>query len=506
MVLYILLLMLLAGCGSSQEERERDELTLSFASEPTTLDPTKAPFSSSSNIFYFLYDGLMRLHPDGSIKPSIAERVEISPDYKRFVFHIRECSWSNGLAVEAADFERSWKELIAPNSTSPVAQQLYCLKNGKAVHEGRVEPNELGVLAVNQKTLLVELDFPCPYFLEMTAVYNFFPAPPEGSDGSVTNGPFLLSDWSHTREITLKKNPLYWDSQSVFFNRVTILFIPDPLTELKLFKRGSIDWAGPPFSPTLPLDSITPLAESHGIHSAPILSTYFFSFNNERAPFDSRKVRVALSLSLPREAIVTHLAQGGEEPATHFTPRLMIPDLSLDDETLKALFAEGLKESKGKVTKPIEISYNISELHHNIALAIQQRWKQLFGIDVNLRGRDWRAHLAEIEKGHFDVARMQWRGISKDPIHFLEIFEDPHYPMQRTGWSNETYKALIKKARVTSSSAERIELLYEAEELLTSEMPIAPLFFGSTLYVKHPDLEDYSISDLGFVDFKWSHK
>ncbi|MCB1149672.1 MAG: peptide ABC transporter substrate-binding protein, partial [Chlamydiia bacterium] len=446
---------LFTSCASQDSQpSDKKELKLNFFAEPPSLDPRTGTYSIYSNILPMLFDGLMRFDQSGALVPSVAKEVSLSADGKTYTFRLKKTFWSNGDPVTAHDFEFAWKWILDPDNPAPMASHLYCIRGAKAANEGTAPLDAVGVFAKDSMTLVVELEHPLPFFPEMTAIYNFFPfnARTAESEEFIGNGPFKLEKWKPHQEITLVKNRGYWDAKSVKLDRIHISFVQDMNTELELFERGELDWAGAPTALGLAPNAFPKLRAEEKLHCEKFLCTYFYTFNTERRPFRSPKVRHALSKAIPRQDICDHITQGSEEPAYGFVP----PSISyvhtkqekLTDEQLVALYQEGLAEQglTPDTVSPIYITYNTSDTHHAIAQTIQHCWKELFGLDVRLRSHDWKAHLSEISAGNFDVARLTWKGMTSDPYHFLEIFEDPKHPMQRTSWRSNQFLAEMDQA------------------------------------------------------------
>ncbi len=506
---------LFSACSKEKTPDFKQRLRLNFFAEPSSLDPRKANYSISANIYPMLYDGLMRFDPSGQLVPSVAKSVSISNNGKFYIFHLRQTNWSNGDPVTAYDFEYAWKWVLDPQNPAPMASHLYCLKNGKMAKEGAVPVSWVGVYARDSETLIVELEHPLPYFLELTSVPNFYPINhlhpnKDETNSCIGNGPFVLKEWSPQREIVLEKNPHYWDARQVAMKGIHISFIQDMNTELQLFKRGELDWAGAPISQGLPYNALPQLHKSNLLQNHPFLGTYYYSFNTQHPPFNNQKVRKALSEAIRREEIVEHITQGGEIPAYRFVPsQVNFKSQKVSQRSpqeIQQLFEEGLRElNMTRSELPvISLSYNKSDMHHALAQAVQHCWKEVLDIEVKLKNHDWKAHLSEIRAGNFDIARLSWKGVSTDPIHFLEIFQQPDHPMHNTKWKNSQYASFVKRAMKSNQLDERLFYLAEAEKILTNEMPIAPVFYLTICYVKTPDLQGYAINQLGAIDFKWA--
>lgn len=496
-------------------------LRLNIYSEPPTLDPRKAYDITSSTVLQLLFDGLMRIGLDGEPRLSVAERVEIDESATRYTFFLRPSLWSNGDPVTAYDFEGAWKQILTPTFPADYAEQLYVIKGGRAAKAGDLPLDQIGVRALDDQRLEVELEAPIPYFLSLCASTAYFPVHrsiaalhPDWADHAsslyVANGPFLLDRWAHNSKIFLTKSPNYWDADAVQLQRVEMAMVDDERSELYLFERGELDRAGTPIS-VLSYDAVPSLRARGLVHSVPIAGVYWYKINTAQPPFNHSKVRRALSLAIDREQIVCYVTQGHHQPATRLIPPcLSLPGedtLYCDPVRARQLLEEGLAElgMKRDQVPPLTISYNRSQEHQRIAQTVQRQWEESLGIKVELRIADWRVHLARLRARDFQVARQSWVATVEDPIDILQLFVAPNGSNNETGWHHPRYSELIAEASREGDQERRATLMSEAEQILLSEMPLIPIFFCDINYVVHPDLRNCCLSRLGRLDFKWAY-
>lgn len=488
--------------GQGKASGEAQVLNLNINTEPPSLLPTKATDTTSGTVLTHVMEGLTRYGPDGEIIPGIAEKWDISDDGLTYTFHLRQnAKWSDGQPVTAHDFEYAWKKLLDPNSAADYAYQLYYLANGEAYNEGKASADEVGVKAVDDYTLEVKLVSPTPYFLSLTAFYPLFPVPKHVDEANpdwhkeaatyVGNGPFLLAEWNHDSKIVLKKNPDYWAADEVKLETIDMAMVNDENTEYQMYETGQLDVAAPP------TDMTKQLIDEGKAKVTPYFGTYYLSFNTQDPILKNAKIRQALSLAIDRKALVDNILQGGQLPALGFVPpgapglkgdfREEQGDLYQDHDVEKAkkLLEEGLKDLGLKELPAIEYKYNTNQGHQKIAVAIQQMWKENLGIEVKLRNEEWKVYLDSMNQGKYQVGRMGWIGDYVDAMTFVDLFVTGggnNYPK----WSNAEYDALIKKAKATNDHDERIKAMQEAEKLLIEEMPIAPVYFYTRVYMEKP--------------------
>lgn len=505
---------------------ENQVLRLNLYSEPPSLNPTKANDSTSFHVLKMLFEGLTRIQPDGSPAAAIAETINVSKDLKTYTFTLRDTKWSNGDPVTAYDFEYAWKEVLNPNSQSVYAYQLYVIKNAEEAKSGQADIDTVGIKALDEKTLKVQLEYPTPYFLELTAFPTYYPIhknlvmkTPEwandASDNYICNGPFKLNAWQHHNEIEVVKNDNYWDANSVNLQRINMVMIGDESTELSMFENEELHWAGRPIS-RLPADAIPSLKENGMLNSQAVAGVEWYKFNTGRFPFNNVKMRKAFSYAINRQTIIDNLMPDYHVPATGIVPK----PLNLQEEpffqdgdaqTARTLFNEALEELgiTADDLPVIHLSYNSNEAHHRLAQAIQQQWKESLGVTVDLDAAEWKVHINKMRNHDFQIGRLGWVADFRDPVNFLEVFkfknDEEIGGNNDTQWESPTFISLLDRSASSNNAIERQKILHTAESLFMDEMPVAPIYFMTDSYVKDPNLKGAFLSGLGDVDFKWAY-
>ena len=530
----------LAGCGGGQQastpaqpanntttqqsaatpeaEKKPQVLKLNLHSEPPTADPGLSEDTTSAAIIRATFDGLTRIGQDGKPQMAAAEKVEVSEDMLTYKFTIRDAKWSNGEPVTAKDFEYAWKRALDPATGANYAYQLYYVKNGEKANKKEAKLDDIGVKALDDKTLEVKLENPTPFFLELTAFPTYFPVNEKVISANakwageakthVGNGPFKMESWEHKSKLVLVKNDNYWDKDTVKLDRIEFSMVEDENTELSMFENGELDWAGAPMS-ALPTDAIPALKEQGKITTQPIAGTYWYKFNVEKPPFDNVKIRKAFAYAVNRQALIDNILQTGQIPATGAVPPSMVlnPNGYFKDndlETAKKLLEEGLKEKGLTKLPPITLSYNTSEGHKKIAEAIQDQWKKNLGVDVKLENKEWKVYLEDMHAGNFQVGRMGWLGDFNDPINFLELYNDKMGGNNDTRWENPKFKELLNQSALEADPEKRKKILADAEQILMDEMPIMPIYFYTNSWVAKENVKGIVIGGLGDVDWKWA--
>jgi oligopeptide transport system substrate-binding protein len=493
---------------------------MNIKDEPQTLDPRRVKDLSGITVTKMLFEGLVRLNQEGKIERALADRIDISSDQLTYTFFLREAFWTNGEPVTAFDFEYAWKMCLHPDFPSDTAFQMYGISRAKAVKEGVVPLEEVGIRAIDSQTLRVNLERPIPYFLSLLASPPFFPVHERldrqnsqwACDAAhfVGNGPFTLRAWKHQNHLVVEKNETYWDAQSVKLEGIELAMVHEE-TELMLFEKKELDWIGSPLS-TIPLEAIGGLKKNSALKAKEMLGTYFLRTNTKKPPFDNVKIRKAFALAVNRRAIVEHVLNGDQLVATGLVPAIFGLQTSpyfQDGDLAQAhrLFQEGLCEMgiSREDLPQITFLYRARERNHLIAQAIQQQWFEALGIRVQLESLEGKVYFDRVSKSDYHLAASDWIADFEDPINFLDVFKYQFGGSNHTYWESQKYVHLLDQASEACDPLKRLDFLSRAEKTLMEEMPIMPIFHYQMLYANHPQICNVVLSHLGQLDFKWAY-
>jgi oligopeptide transport system substrate-binding protein len=528
-LLYFFILLILSACSSEDslnnvESGLRDQiLYVNNGTEPAELDPHITTGLPEAYIQASLFEGLVSKDPQTlDALPGIAESWEISDDLTRFVFHIRENAlWTNGDPITAKDVIYSWRRVLSPGLASEYSYMLYVIKNAEAYNRGEIKSfNEVGVKAIDSFTIEVNLTNPTPWFLQLLAHHTFdlvnqnnIEAHGEIDDRGtgwtrpeniVTNGPFRLKEWSPNKVVIVEKNPDYWDTDAVRLNEVHYYPIENKQTEERMFRTGQIHM-------TLDGQILTDKIEVYErdepdlIHISPYLGVYYYMFNTTEPPFDDIRVRHAFSLAVDRQSITDNVVKGGRLPALSYTPPNTAgyyPEdyLGYDPEKARKLLTEAGYPG-GEGFPNIILLYNTHNNHRKVATALQQMWKSVLNVDVQLTNQEWKVYLYSRSNLDYGVARAAWVADYADPTNFLDMFMVGS-GNNDTGWNNAEYDRLIKAGNSVADQKERFRLFQQAEALLMQELPILPLYHEASIKLKHPSVKGIYSNVLTYYPFK----
>jgi oligopeptide transport system substrate-binding protein len=510
-----LLLALVAACGggeragnepvkSGDAAAERTTLRRGNGPEPDTLDPQRARTDAAFNILRDLFEGLTAVGPGGGAVPAAAETWTVSADGLEYTFRLREnLRWSNGDPLRAADFVAGLRRLVEPATASPYAQVLEPVQNAAAIIRGEQTPEDLGVSAPDDRTVVIRLQNPAPYLLGLLAQPGTFPVhgPSLAQHGAeharpgrlVSNGAFALKDWIVGSHVVAGRNPHYWNNAATQLDEVHYLHHSDAGTEFRQYRAGEIDvtYIVPPqqfawIQANLPGE----------LHVAPQLSVYYYGFNLNRPPFkDNPELRRALSLAIDRERLTTAVTGVGEAPAYGWVPRGVADYTPQQFDYAAKPYAERVAEARELYRKagysaerPLrtEIRYNSGEVHNRLAVAIAAMWKEALGVETTLYAEEFRALLQSIQSGaETQVFRSSWVGDYNDAYSFAQLLQSG-FGINLTGYSNPQYDALLAAATREPDPARRRGLLEEAERLMLADHPVLPLYFYVNKHLVKP--------------------
>jgi oligopeptide transport system substrate-binding protein len=523
-------------------EAEPVTLYWNFGTEPPTLDPSLATDTTSHDIVANIFMGLTRADPaTGEVLPYLATDWEVSEDGLVYTFNMRDDipwvnydpntgEWAqevdeegNPRFVNANDVVYGVKRTIDPATASDYAYVLYNIVNAQAVNGGEegVTLDDVGVEAIDDTTVQFTLVNPAAYFPSIAGMWVSNPQPQWAIDewGNkwteagliVTNGPMGLEEWIHGGNLTLIKNPLWPEADTVQIERVEGVMITEESTAFAMYENNELD--------TVPV----PQVETDRVKADPVLGaelinvpdicTYYYGFTNNKPPFDDVRVRKAFVQAIDRQSLIDNVTKGGQIPATSFAPPGIFgaPEpgtvgLPSDAAAAQASFQEYLDENGMTVddfsAMGITLMHNTSEGHANIAAAIQQMWKDTLGVDVQVENQEWKVYLETIRKEtplaeapH--IYRLGWCADYADENNW--VTENFNVDFGSNGLRRNCaddnctqvtateFDDITAAAAQESDPAKRVEMYKRAEEILAAEeVAYAPIYHYTVVNVTKP--------------------
>ena len=509
-------MVILPACGGKPASGET--LNVNVGPDPDTIDPALNSSVDGATMIIHAFEGLMNLDRDGVPVPGQAEKYEVSDDGKVYTFHLRDgLKWSDGKDLKASDFVYSWNRAISPETA---ADYEYMFEVVDGYNEG-----SLNVQAPDDKTLVVTLYNPVPYFLELTAFPTFFPVRQDlveehGDSWAVDvktyigNGPYKITEWVPGSHITMSKNKNYWNYEKLGMENIKFVLMEEDTAKLNAYQKKEVL-----FIDDMPNDEIDAWRDKPEFHLEGQLGTYYLSFNVQKAPLDNKLVREALTLAIDREFIVKEISKKGEVPAGAFV------SLGLSDADPTKEFREvggdyydpydyegNLEKAKellaqagypnGEGIPQLEYLYNESSTHKAIGEALQDMWKKI-GVNVSLVSQEWGTFLNTRKNGEYQIARNGWLSDYNDPISMLDMWITGG-GNNDAQWSNPEFDALISKIKSSSDTEERFKLMHEAEDLIFADSMLCPIYYYVDLYLIDQSIEGFWSSPLGYKYFMYA--
>ena len=525
MAILMVCLIVLPACNKDKEPAKKssvETLTVCVGPDPDTIDPALNSSVDGATLIIHAFEGLMTLDKDGVPVYGQAKSHKLSDDGKTYTFTLRDdLKWSDGTALKASDFVYSWNRAISPDTAADYEYMFDVIDGYDS------DAKTLNVQATDDKTLVVTLKTPTPYFLELCAFPAYAPVRKDIIDANgekwatvpatyIGNGPYKMTEWVPGSHITYTKNDKYWDYENLGTTNLKFVLMDDDSAILNAFTQKEIL-----FADTLPNDEIDAWRDKPEFNLEGQLGTYYISFNVKKAPLDNPKVRQALTLAVDRDFIVKNIGKAGQVPAGGFVPiGLSDTDKTKEFRTVGGDYydptaagnAANLAKAKellaeagypnGEGLPNIEYLYNTGTGHQAIGEALQNMWKAI-GVNVTLVSQEWGTFLNTRKNGEYFIARNGWLGDYNDPISFLDMWvtgggnNDAQY-------SNAEYDALIKQVKESSDPAERITLMHKAEDIIFKDWMLCPIYYYVDLFLLSDTIDGFWSSPLGFKYFMYA--
>ncbi|MFN0065380.1 MAG: peptide ABC transporter substrate-binding protein [Chlamydiales bacterium] len=498
-------------------------LKISLHETELSLDPRITKADQSYIIIKMLFDGLTRIGINGEPQMAIAQSYKVSSDFKQYTFYLRDSKWSNGAKITAYDFEYSWKKALNPRTHSIYSDTLFIIKNARKAKENKLSLDEVGIRVLDDRTLIVDLEYPAPYFLSVTAHWSYslinslidrkYPGwAYQAGETYVCNGPFRLAEWQHNRAITVEKNPFYWDTEVVKLNKISITMVGREQNEMHMLESGELDIMGRPMG-SFPMRGLTHSSQEIKRVSYPLFGIFVLAFNTAQFPFNHKKIRQAFAYAIDDTQFAEDVSHeyGGEAhsilaPALSLHQAPLFPKLDLTQA--RALFREGLGEI-GFVKSDfprLRLSFCSGMHREPLFRSLVRQWKEAFDIEAHLEMHEWKAHFDQMVRGEYQFGGIELKPLWGDPLHILEYFYRKQDILNLASWEHPKYRTLLTAAKEAANMEERNRFLKEAEEFLADEMPVIPLYNIKGNYLKRKGLKGEYPSEFYQIDFKWAYK
>ena len=492
---------------ASAVDAETQSASIALAQEPPQLNGMKATDQVSIQVLSHVMEGLTRYDRRGMLSPGVALRWEISDE--KATFWLRDnARWSNGDPVTAHDFVFAWRTVVTPSTASEYAFILYPIKHAEAINRGERPATDLGVRALDDFTLEVELERPTAYFLKLTAFVSYFPVQEafyqstQGAYGAdadklLYNGAFRISNWVHSASLTMLKNERYWDRDAIFLNKLDHAYITaDTRARLNLYVDDEIAFTR--------IDGETykdALANKLRIRNFVTGSVFFLEFNHRTGRVtDNLNLRRALLAAFDPEEFVNRVLQmpgnlpgrslfpvwlqgvegkfRDEFPASERTPNI--------DEA-KAYLEAAKKELGLDEIPPLALLVSDSPTATKQAEYLQGLYKSKLGLDIRIDVQTFKQRLAKMTAGEFDIVGAGWGPDFDDIMTFGDLFASWNLN-NRGRYSNANYDEAVRTTMNATDPAIRMQAMAAVQKIVEEDVVIVPLYEQGVIYLLHPKL------------------
>lgn len=533
----------MSACGKKDSG---SSITVQIGPNPETLDPALNSAVDGGNMLITLFETLLIIDEDNQVQPGQAEKYDVSEDGLTWTFTMRDgLKWSDGSELNAKDFEYTFKRVANTELAAPYAETVVGMIEGYEAAIGNPDadgnptttpdPELLNVKASEDgKTLTVKLAYPCSYFDKIVAFGTMSPVQKATVDANgdawatkpdtyVCNGPYMITEWTPSERIVCKKNPNYvggWDSERIVTEELTFLLLEDSSASYAAYTSGQAQMIKD--VPTEEIPSLKKSEDGGDFYVDTILGTYYISLNLDKAPFNNKLVRKALSLAIDRDYVADTVMQGTYSPAYNFMGPGIVDnegmffdnaktenngetyissDYEANLEAAKAALAEaGYPEGKG--LPALTYSTNDSGYHKAVAEYLQQAYKQI-GITMNIETVDWSAFTPQRRAGDYEMSRNGWVMDYNDPSNMLELFVSTN-GNNDGNYNNPAYDAAIEASKVADKAA-HFEALHNAEKIVTEDYGFIPVAYYNDFWLQSSSLKGTWHSPYGYWYFQYAY-
>lgn len=521
----------LFSCSSSAQSdviapKNKDTFVRDNSSEPETLDPHRAQTDTAHNIINDLFEGLMTEDQSNKPIPGIAKSYKISQDGKTYTFYLRNnAKWSNGEPLTAHDFVYSFRRAVTPKTAAPFTFMLEPIVNAKAIIKGKKDPSTLGVKAIDNHTLEIQLNKPTYYFLSVLTtpiampvnqktIEQYGDSAYQTTEHWVSDGPYQLKERVVNGYILVEKNPYYYDAKHVQIKKVKFLPMVDSTVAYNAYLSGNVDYLYAPAS-----ESIALMKKNHPneVYMTPYISLQYLDFNFNKPPFkDNLKLRQALSLVIDRKTLVDKVVKNDGRPAYKLFPEGI--DQGIYDQIsyhwrnwpiekrIKA--AQKLyKEAGYSKEKPLKLQlvYNTDNGLKDMMQSIASTWKQTLGVETSLENSEWKVFIYTRNSHDYQgLARDAWIADYNAISNFAQLYQCDNIN-NNAAYCNKKYDQLIEQAANSVDPKNRQALYSKAMELAMNDYPVIPLYDGSFIVYLKPYVKGFDITNnhMGQLHDKW---
>jgi len=509
-----ILLGAVAACGGGGDASDFGELLRrGISANPDTLDPHKSSAQWENIVIGDMLEGLYVTAADGTPVLGMAESASVDETQTVWTFTLRNATWSDGVPVTADDFVFSFRRIQRPETAAQYASLLWLIKNAKAVNEGTLPEEEMGVRAIDEKTLEITLEYPAPYLPGLLTHYSSFAVPKhvveEHGDAWIrpenieVNGPYKLLEWTIGAQLISTKNEAwYGGADNLCFDTVAYFPISDLNAVERRIEAGSLDinnaFEGPRKAE---IDERLP----GWVRTDPSLTVTYWVFNADIEPFDDVRVRKALTMVLDREFMTENVLTPGFIPAYSFVPPGIDNYVDADEqfafEWASVPRAERVAEARQLLEdagfgpdNPLRFTYIYRNTGDNAKPppVAQANWKDIGDwVEPILEQQDTKVLYNRLRLGDFEVSDAGWIADFNDPHNFLYLLDSATGQLNYGSYSNPEFDALLAASNTELDLSARADLLADAEATMLQDYPLSPMWFQVNQNLVDPTLSGW---------------
>ena len=517
----------LSSC--SKDKVIKNEISITLGAEPNTLDPTLNSLSFGSIYMIHFFEGLTKKDKNDNVVAGNASKWEISEDGLVYTFYIRDdAKWSDGQNVSAKDFEYAMKRAANPKTAAPYSYMLNIIKNANSIVSGNMNVEELGVKALDDKTLQITLENPTPYFLEYLSVSSvYFPVRKDiiekygdrwtlSPETYIVNGPYTMTERKVDERIIMEENPNYYDKESIVAKKINSIIVSDSNTALAYMKNGDLQFS----VIEAPLGEIEKLKNEGYILQEDAYGIYFLAINTKKGVLTNKNIRKALALAFDRNYIIENVTKLKQKPANAWVAygikdydgktdfrqlgsNYINPNTYSENvELAKKLLEEaGYTNGEGFPVLEIRTTPGYFTL---IAEAMQSMYKENLNIDLKIKSEMYNETFQAMVQKDYDLARTGWTADFSDALSMLNYFSTIN-AVNHTGFESDEFQALLTLASKETNKQKRMEALHKAEDILFDYMPVIPIIYRLDPFMISPKLKGAIFNPLGRYIFTYPY-
>lgn len=516
----------LIGCQTADlpksiELSKENTLRFMIPGAPTVLDPGTSSETYSGPIIDHTFETLSFVDKSGQLQPGAAERWKISDDGKVYTFYLRkEAKWSDSKTVTANDFKNAWLRVLNPDTKSNNASLFtpYIL-NAAKYNKGEINADSVGIKALDDFTLEVQLEAPTSFFLQLISFWSFSPVRTDivekagnGWDMSVesfiSNGAYKVKSIEKGKSVLMVKNPYYWNAKAIKIEGIEILFKQEGQAAYELYKNGEIDGVYEVL--VSDLRTISDLETELYIHQA--MSTAFIFLNHDNSLLAQQSFREALGLTIDRQKLVDEVLLGGGIASRFLVPSSMslagenfheFTELNPppNDTKAKALM-EKTDFSKIDKSKPIRVYYLNGRKDGEVMTSVIEKWQALFGLKFEIKGMEWTDLYNVSLKGDYDIVLMGFGGDYPHPMTFIGTFLESGFGNEISNWNDKSFQDEVYKALAIQDQKASLSAYRALESRIIDEYHILPIYHRKLICLVNDRVSGWYRDGLLHFNFK----